>query len=106
MIFVRTSLENAQQRNDLRSRKLPPEIVQKDWEKAKAASNEFKKLFGRDFVEITNDDTPADLKKKTGALYSRLMTWSSKFPSNKQALAWKERELTMKYTAVRGLAKE
>ena len=106
MIFVRTSLENAQQRNDLRSRKLPPEIVQKDWEKAKAASNEFKKLFGRDFVEITNDDTPADLKKKTGALYSKLMTWSSKFPSNKQALAWKERELTMKYTAVRGLAKE
>ena len=35
MIFVNTSLENAQARNDMRSRKLPKEIVQGDWENHK-----------------------------------------------------------------------
>ena len=35
MVFVRTSLENAQKRNDMRARKLPPEIVKGDWEKTR-----------------------------------------------------------------------
>lgn len=96
MIFVRTSLENAQKRNDMRARKLPPEIVKGDWDKAMAASNDFKKLFKRDFVEITNDDDIASLDRKASTLYSKMLTWTSKYPSNKLALKWRERMILQK----------
>lgn len=96
MVFVSTSLENAQKRNDMRARKLPAEIVQGDWEKARKNADEFKKLFGRDFVEITNDDDVATLQKKSMSLYSKMLTWTSKYPSNKVALKWKERMLLRK----------
>ena len=96
MVFVSTSLQNAQKRNDMRARKLPAEIVQGDWEKARKNADEFKKLFGRDFVEITNDDDVATLQKKSLSLYSKMLTWTSKYPSNKVALKWKERMLLRK----------
>ena len=96
MIFVRTSLENAQKRNDMRARKLPPEIVKGDWDKAMKSANDFKKLFGRDFVEITNDDDIASLDRKASTLYSKMLTWTSKYPSNKLALKWRERMLLQK----------
>ena len=41
MIFVNTSLENAQTRNDMRGRKLPKEIVQGDWEISQKNANKF-----------------------------------------------------------------
>ena len=96
MVFVSTSLQNAQKRNDMRARKLPAEIVQGDWEKARKNADEFKKLFGRDFVEITNDDDVATLQKKSMSLYSKMLTWTSKYPSNKVVLKWKERMLLRK----------
>ena len=96
MVFVSTSLQNAQKRNDMRARKLPAEIVQGVWEKARKNADEFKKLFGRDFVEITNDDDVATLQKKSMSLYSKMLTWTSKYPSNKVALKWKERMLLRK----------
>ena len=96
MIFVRTSLENAQKRNDMRARKLPPEIVQGDWEKAMKSAKEYKSLFKRDFVEITNDDTIQALDAKANQLFSKMMTWTSKYPSNKLALKWRERMLLQK----------
>ena len=78
------------------ARKLPPEIVKSDWDKAMAAANEYKKLFGKDFYEIKNDDTVQALDKKAGALYSKLMTWTTSYPKNKLALKWKERMLARK----------
>jgi predicted kinase len=96
MIYVSASLDNAQKRNEKRARKLPPEIVKGDWDKAMAASTEFKRLFKGDFAEITNDDDVASLDRKAGALYSKLLTWSSKYPSNKLALKWRERMLLRK----------
>jgi predicted kinase len=96
MVFVRTSLENAQKRNDMRARKLPPEIVQGDWEGAMKSAKEYKSLFKRDFVEITNDDTVQALDAKANQLFSKMMTWTSKYPSNKQALKWRERMLLQK----------
>ena len=96
MVFVRTSLENAQKRNDMRARKLPPEIVQGDWDKAMKSAKEYKSLFKRDFIEITNDDTVQALDAKANQLFSKMMTWTSKYPSNKQALKWRERMLLQK----------
>ena len=96
MIFVNTSLDNAQKRNDMRSRKLPPEIVKGDWEASQKNANKFRAMFKKDFVEISNDDDVKSLEKKADSLYSKLLTWTSKFPSNKLATQWKERELLMK----------
>lgn len=56
-------------------------------------------MFGKDFIEITNDDTLAELIKKANKLYSSIMQWSSKFPSTKAAIAWREFELFKKANA-------
>ena len=53
-------------------------------------------LFGKDFMTITNDDTLSALEKKTTRLYSKMMTWVSAFPGNKNATAWKEAQLNLK----------
>ena len=96
MIYVRTSLANAQARNAERARKLPEKIVQKDWENANKNARQFRAMFGADFVEVLNDDTYADLKKKASELYSKMLGWTTQFPNNKSALIWKQRELLMK----------
>jgi len=96
MIYVNASLENAQKRNEMRARKLPKEIVQKDWETAQKNMNDLKKIFGRNFVEVKNDDDLATLEKKANSLYGKLLGWTSSFPSNKPALKWKEQELLAK----------
>jgi len=96
MVFVNTSLENAQARNDKRARKLPPEIVKGDWDASQKNANKFRAMFKKDFVEISNDDDVKSLEKKADQLYSKLLTWTSKFPSNKMAMAWREQELLKK----------
>jgi predicted kinase len=96
MIFVNASLDNAQKRNSMRSRKLPAKIVQGDWENAQKNANALRKIFKRDFVEISNDDDLKTLEAKATKLYSKLMQWSSKFPGNKLANAWREKELLYK----------
>ena len=98
MVFVNASLDNAQKRNDLRSRKLPSEIVKQDWDAAQKNAKEYKSIFGKDFVEIKNDDDLASLDKKANSLYSKLLGWSTSFPKNKLALQWKQRELDAKRT--------
>jgi predicted kinase len=98
MIYVQTSLKNAQSRNQARPRKVPPEIVTQDWNKSNANAIKLQKMFGRDFIKIENDDTLNALKKKTNGLYGKLMSWTGVFPNNKVAIAWKERELHLKKT--------
>ena len=96
MIYVSASLNNAQKRNEMRARKLPPEIVKADWEKAQKNANGYKSMFKRDFIEVKNDDDIKSLDNKASKLYGKLMTWSSQFPGNKLATAWKEQELISK----------
>jgi len=96
MVFVNANLENAQARNAMRSRKLPKEIVQGDWENSQKNAKAFRAMFKKDFVEIQNDDTPADLNKKADSLYSKLLGWTSRFPNNKTAQSWREQELLKK----------
>ena len=96
MIFVNTSLEFAQQRNEARPRKLAPAIVQQEWEKVQKNMKTMMTLFGKDFMTITNDDTLQALESKTNRLYGKMMTWVSSFPGNKVATAWKEAQLNLK----------
>ena len=96
MIFVNANLENAQKRNAMRARKLPPEIVKGDWDNAQKNAQYFRALFGKNFMEIANDDDVKSLQKKTDKVYSKLLTWTSKFPSNKMSIKWRENELLKK----------
>ena len=96
MVFVNASLENALARNNARSRKLRDDIVQNDWNNAQKNMREFSKLFGKDFIEIRNDDDLKTLDKKAISLYRKMLTWTSRFPSNKIANKWRETELLKK----------
>ena len=108
MIYVSTSLDNAKKRNNMRPRKLPDEIVEKDWNNSQKNIAIMKKMFGKNFVQVTNDDDLSSLQKKTNSLFSKLMTWSTSFPNNKRSSLWKQRQILTKknYTALRGFAKE
>lgn len=98
MVYVSASLDNAQKRNLNRARKLPPEIVKKDWDRSQKNIDGMKKIFKKDFFQVTNDDDLSTLQKKTNSLFSKLMTWSTSFPNNKPSSLWKQRQLlTKKY---------
>lgn len=96
MVFVNASLENALARNQMRPRKLRDDIVQNDWNNAQKNMREFSKLFGKDFIEIRNDDDMKTLDKKALSLYRKMLSWTSRFPSNKLANKWRETELLKK----------
>ena len=96
MVYANTSLKNSQARNKERSRQLPSRIVQKDWEVVQKNVQGYKTMFGKDFLELKNDDTFAELKKKSDKLYGAILQWTNRFPSNKLAVAWKEFELLKK----------
>ena len=98
MVFVNASLENALARNQMRSRKLRDDIVTNDWNNAQKNMREFSKLFGKDFIEIRNDDDMKTLDKKALSLYRKMLSWTSRFPSNKIANKWRETELLKKKT--------
>ena len=106
MIYVSSSLDNAKKRNNMRPRKLPDAIVEKDWNNSQTNIAIMKKLFGRDFIQVTNDDDLSSLQKKTNSLFGKLMTWSTSFPNNKKSFIWKQRQVLTKkkYTALRGFA--
>jgi hypothetical protein len=80
----------------MRARTLPPEILVKEHEAVEKNAQVFKRLFGKDFIEIVNDDSVSSLQGKASKLYGAMMTWCTKFPTNKIALAWKQQELTRK----------
>ena len=96
MVFVKTSLDLAQRLNSMRARTLPPEILVKEHEAVEKNADIFKRIFKKDFIEIVNDDTVQSLQGKASKLYGAMMTWCTKFPTNKVALAWKEQELIAK----------
>tara|TARA_Y100000389_G_scaffold4974_1_gene4677 strand:- start:363 stop:1646 length:1284 start_codon:yes stop_codon:yes gene_type:complete len=98
MIHVSTSLEFAQKRNAERPRKLPPEIVEKDWKTSTKNMIALQRIFKGDFLSVSNNDDLKSLQDKANKLYSKLMTWTTSFPSNKPALKWRETELQSKKT--------
>ncbi len=70
MIFVDTSLEVAQKRNQERDRILPPNLLKKSWQDVQKNRGAFKSLFKNNFIEIKNNETLNDkqIEKKFGSL--------------------------------------
>ena len=57
MIFVNTSLERAQERNQLRDRILPPKLLEKSWKDVQQNIGAFQNLFKNNFVIVDNSKT-------------------------------------------------
>ena len=57
MIFVNTSLEVAQERNQMRARKLPEAMVEEMWKQVQFNLGKFQKLFGGDNLIIVDNSS-------------------------------------------------
>ena len=98
MVFVKTSLDLALKLNDARARTVPSEVVKMEHEAVEKNATTFRGMFRGDFIEIENNDTAASLKKTAESHFGRISAWTKKFPTNRIAIAWKERELLLKKT--------
>lgn len=58
MVFVNTSLKIALQRNLMRDRKVPSEIVLKSHKQVQENKVQLAEVFGENFVEVINDENP------------------------------------------------
>ena len=98
MVFVKTSLDLALKLNDARARTVPSEVVKMEHEAVEKNAAAFRGMFRGYFIEIENNDTAASLKKTAESHFGRISAWTKKFPTNRIAIAWKERELLLKKT--------
>jgi len=57
MVFVNTSLDVAQKRNQKRDRILPPDLLEKSWKDVQKNLGKFQGLFGSNFLVVDNSDT-------------------------------------------------
>jgi len=99
MVFVNTSLEVAQKRNQERARKLPPKLLEKSWKQVQQNIGKFNGLFKSNFMVIDNskflDEKEAEskftmlIKKGIGQFIKRAI----KNPKGKQ---WIKNQLILK----------
>ena len=65
MVFVNTSLEIAQERNQMRERKLDDKMVEKMWKSVQNNLGAFQKLFGSDrMLIVDNSEFGGDVLKQ------------------------------------------
>ena len=100
MVFVTTSLEVAQQRNESRPRKLPADLVEKSWKKVMANMAYFQGLFGNaNFLLVDNNQhlNPKQAQKKFNMLVGKGISKFIKRPiKNNQAKKWIEKQKLLK----------
>ena len=96
MVFITTSLEVAQQRNEERPRVLPKDVVEKYWKSVQKNMAYFQGLFGgANFLLVDNNATlnPKQAVKKFNMLVGKGISKFIKRPiKNKQAKKWVEKQ--------------
>ena len=86
MIFVNTSLDVAQQRNEMRSRQLEKSEVTKMWNAVQENVGKFQSYFGRkSFLVVDNNSTGEDVFTKVFVEIGKLIKQK---PSSRAANAW------------------
>jgi len=94
MIFVNTSLDTAQERNQMRKRTLPEKQVAQMWNEVQRNIGKFQSLFGsRNFIIVDNNDAGEDVFAKVWKRISKLV--KSKV-TNPIAKRWIQQELDKK----------
>jgi len=96
MVYVNTSLEVAQQRNEERPRRLPADVVEKYWKSVQKNMAVFQGLFGNaNFLLVDNNQhlSPKAAQKKFNMLVGKGISNFIKRPiKNKQAKKWIEKQ--------------
>ena len=86
MIFVNTSLDVAQQRNEMRPRQLDKAEVTKSWNAVQENVGKFQSYFGRkSFLVVDNNSTGEDIFTKVFVEIGKLIKQK---PSSRAANAW------------------
>ena len=96
MIFVNTSLDVALQRNQMRSRTLPDNIVKASWEDVQKNLGKFQSYFGnKNFIIVDNNDASEDVFRK---VFVKVRSLVQKPLDNHIAKKWidKEKKLRMR----------
>ena len=100
MVYVNTSLEVAQKRNEERPRVLPKDVVEKYWKSVQKNMAYFQGLFGgANFLLVDNNATlnPKQAVKKFNMLVGKGISKFIKRPiKNKQAKKWIEKQKLLK----------
>ncbi len=86
MLFVNTSLDTAQQRNQMRERKLDKDEVAEMWDAVQKNMGKFQSYFGRDkFILIDNNNATEKIFDKVYVEIGKLI---DKKPTSRAAHAW------------------
>lgn len=86
MLFVNTSLDTAQQRNQMRERKLDKDEVAEMWDAVQKNMGKFQSYFGRDkFILIDNNNATEKVFDKVYVEIGKLI---DKKPTSRAAHAW------------------
>ncbi len=104
MIFVDTTLEVAQKRNQERDRILPPKLLEDSWKGVQKNRGAFKSLFKNNFIEIQNNETLNDkqIEKKFGSLARKYINVFMKRPiKNKIAKSWIKKQQILKKQGIK-----
>jgi len=94
MVFVNTSLDTAQERNQMRKRTLPEKQVAQMWNEVQRNIGKFQSLFGsKDFIIVDNNDAGEDVFAKVWKRISKLVKTKVTNPTAKR---WISQELAKK----------
>ncbi len=99
MVFVNTSLDVAQQRNQERDRILPPDLLEKSWKGVQANLGKFQNLFKSNFLIVDNSKflKPNVAQKKFASLVKKGVSKFTKQPiKNKIAKSWIKKQQILK----------
>jgi len=98
MIFVNTPLETSIERDKNRTRTIGVKLVTQTWKAVQANRNDFKRMFGKQFVEIENASTTTieDLTAQANKAMQRFKPWINKEPTHAIYNNWKKAEMKKK----------
>ena len=99
MVFVNTSLEVAQQRNQKRARKLPPKLLASSWKQVQENIGKFNGLFKTNFMVVDNSDTldeKSAIKKFTMLIKKGIGAFIKKPIKNPIGKKWIKNQLLLK----------
>ena len=102
MIFVNTTLETALERNQMRARTVPEDIVTASWKAVQSNLGKFQSLFGRANISIVDGESTTD--KVFMKLWKVVKKFSTKRVQNAIGRNWIDAQLAAKYRFTEGVS--
>jgi len=87
MVFANVDLDVTLQRNRMRARTLPDEMVKKMWLDVQKNIGKFQNLFRSRMIIVDNTD-PAESRKILASTYKKVAAWTKADPENPIAMRW------------------